>query len=396
MSLIKKLIICLLVVCCIIIIFNLLIQRKYIHQNTLYKEGMLSETSELGSVEVHNNSIAVANVQNTSLALSQYCIKSSYNTALTGNYINTNMIKYVLSRGCRFLDFEVYSLKGNPCVAYSTDNTFSSINTQNSIPLSQVLSIIGTYGFMAPSPNPTDPLFVHLRIKSTSKEIYSQIAQNIDANIKYLLYSDANGDIIKVNGKTILKNLVGKIVIIVDRSFAPNYASVSNSNCPDSTVQSKGCYYLADYVHMESGGDTIRKYTYTNMTSQMYSTPNIMDDGINTDVKNIKMVTPDLITNIFGMLSNPSYFSIPINYGAQIMAYPFYIIDSNLGGYESVFSNFGAAIVPMSDMIKYINTAVYPSNVNNNAKLLSTPTLAPAPSRSTINNGPLPILLPLT
>jgi hypothetical protein len=396
MSLIKKLVIFLLVVGCIIIIVNLIIQRKYIYKSIDYKEGMLSQSTELGSVEVHNNSIAVANVQNPSLALSQYCIKSSYNSALTGNYINTDMIKYVLSRGCRFLDFEVYSLNSVPCVAYSTDNTFSSINTQNSIPLSRILSTVGTYGFMAPSPNPTDPLFVHLRIKSTEKSIYSQIAKNIDATIKSLLYSDSSGKIIKVKGDTMLKDLVGKIVVVVDRSLAPNYATSFNSNCPDPANKSPGCYYLADYVHMESGGDTVRKYSYSNITSQMYSTPNIMDDGIRTDVKSMKMVTPDLITNIFGMLSNPPYYSIPINYGVQIMAYPFYIVDSNLGGYESVFSNFGKAFVPLSDMIRYINSAIYPSNVNNNAKLLNTPALAPAPMGLNINKGPLPIILPIT
>lgn len=349
---------------------------------------MLSQSSELGSVEVHNNFISVANVKNTSLELSQYCIKSSYNSALTGNYINTDMIKYVLSRGCRFLDFEIYLLDGSPVVAYSTDTTFSSLNTQNSIQLSEALSTVGTYGFIAPSPNPMDPIFIHLRIKSTSNSIYSKIAQNIDSTIKSLLYSNSNGNIIKVNGNTILKNLMGKIIIIVDRSLSQNYASIINSICTDSKIKIKpsSCYNLVNYVHMESGGDTIRKYSYSNMTSQMYSTPNIMDDGINTDVKKMKMVTPDLITNIFGMISNPPYYNIPINYGVQIMAYPFYIVDANLGGYESIFSNFGAAIVPLSDMIKYIDTKIYPSNVNLKISL------APSPSPS--SNHPLPILLP--
>jgi len=392
MSLIKKIIIVLLIISCIIIIVNLVIKKRDIQKSITYKEGMLSESAELGSLEIHNNSISVANVVNKSLKLSQYCIKSSYNSALTGNYINTDMIKYVLSRGCRFLDFEVYSLDGSPYVAYSTDTTFSSLNTQNSILLHEVLTTIGIYGFIAPSPNPMDPLFVHLRIKSTSDDIYSRIAQNIHTTIKPLLYSDSNGNIIKVDGNTILKNIIGKIIIIIDRSFAPNYATITNPNCFDSNKKSASCYNLKNYVNMESGGDTIRKYSYSNMTSQMYSTPNIMDDGINTDVKNLKMVTPDLITNIFGMVSNPPYYNIPINYGVQFMAYPFYIVDTNLGGYESIFSNFGAAIVPLSDMIKYIDTTIYPSNVNNNAniKLMSTPSI----SSSISNDGPLPILLP--
>ena len=32
--------------------------------------------------------------------LREYCIKSSYNTALSGNYTSTDTIKYVRGRGC--------------------------------------------------------------------------------------------------------------------------------------------------------------------------------------------------------------------------------------------------------------------------------------------------------
>ena len=79
-SLIKKIIIVLLIISCIIIIVNLVIKKRDIQKSITYKEGMLSESAELGSLEIHNNSISVANVVNKSLKLSQYCIKSSYNS----------------------------------------------------------------------------------------------------------------------------------------------------------------------------------------------------------------------------------------------------------------------------------------------------------------------------
>jgi hypothetical protein len=44
------------------------------------------------------------------MELMQYCIKGSVNSAYSGQYISDEMVKYVLSRGCRFLDFEVYYL----------------------------------------------------------------------------------------------------------------------------------------------------------------------------------------------------------------------------------------------------------------------------------------------
>ena len=44
------------------------------------------------------------------LPIKDYCIKSSYNSATTGKTVNKKMIQYVLSRGCRFLDFVHLSL----------------------------------------------------------------------------------------------------------------------------------------------------------------------------------------------------------------------------------------------------------------------------------------------
>ena len=42
------------------------------------------------------------------LPVKEFIIKSAFNAACTGNYMNTDMIKYVLSRGCRLLDFQLY------------------------------------------------------------------------------------------------------------------------------------------------------------------------------------------------------------------------------------------------------------------------------------------------
>ena len=73
--------------------------------------------------QLHDNNLispSITNVSDTTknLPLKELCIKASYNTAYNGydiiNTTNTNgsyhdMIEYVLSRGCRFLDFELYS-----------------------------------------------------------------------------------------------------------------------------------------------------------------------------------------------------------------------------------------------------------------------------------------------
>jgi hypothetical protein len=67
-------------------------------------------TNEINSCKNDSTPVGISNILsgNANLPLKEYVIKSSFNTAVTGLYLNLSMIRYVLSRGCRFLDFEVY------------------------------------------------------------------------------------------------------------------------------------------------------------------------------------------------------------------------------------------------------------------------------------------------
>lgn len=63
------------------------------------------QIAQLSSVEGTTSSSGLSNHQfdpSVDNAIRNYCIKSSSNSAYTGGYMNLNMIKYVLSRGCRF------------------------------------------------------------------------------------------------------------------------------------------------------------------------------------------------------------------------------------------------------------------------------------------------------
>ena len=80
------------------------------------QEGFTGSDSEVKSIENNKNLASVGNIQSISkkyadLPLKEYCIKASYNTACSGNYVSKDMIRHVLSRGCRFLDFEVFYIK---------------------------------------------------------------------------------------------------------------------------------------------------------------------------------------------------------------------------------------------------------------------------------------------
>ena len=67
------------------------------------------------------------------IPLNQVCIKASYNSAYDGKDINIEMLEYVINRGCRFLDFELYYNENdsNVYVNYSTDPTFTTFENVN-------------------------------------------------------------------------------------------------------------------------------------------------------------------------------------------------------------------------------------------------------------------------
>jgi len=332
-------------------------------QNESVREGMLnifgspSMASEYANTAKSTVIPNISNTANTELLLKQYCIKASYNSALTGTYVNLDMIKYVLSRGCRFLDFEVYSFDGVPYVAYSVDNTFSSIKTLNKIPLVDVFNTVVIYGFIAPSPNPSDPLFVHLRVKTNNNDLYSKIATIVDSTLKSKLYQGLVGP------NTRISDIMGSIVLIVDKKISSSYQNTAP--CSASCTASKNkltmntgcptCFNLKNYVNVESGTTFMRIYNYSYITEQAFTSPEITDDGVNTDVTSMKIVVPDVGANFVGVLQNPTYYYLPMNYGAQIVAYPFYQNDVYLNQYEQAFANAKSAFVPLSVMLGYLN-----------------------------------------
>jgi hypothetical protein len=340
MSTLKKILILIVIFITIYLLIRLLQKRNAIKLQ-INKEGFLgfsSESSELNSTKKNNKTIVgIANYlpENANLPLREYCIKSSYNTAQTGNYVNNDMINYVLSRGVRFLDFEILSVTDMPYVAYTTDSEYKNIDSRNKISFTEVIKTIANNAFMAPSPNPGDPLFVNLRIKSNNNEIFKKIAMTIDTSLKPRLYDG------KVSGNTKLSDLMGKVIFIIDKTTAPEYMKY-----PD----------LANYMNMESGGDNLRIYTYGRIASQSITPPHVHDDGITTDTINYKMVIPDAGTGmkIFGILRNPKFDTLVADYGVQIACYRFYENDTNLMTYEEAFSKHKSAFVPISKMIKYL------------------------------------------
>jgi len=274
--------------------------------------------------------------------LKDYIIKSSYNSAVTGKHVNIDMVKYLLKRGVRLLDFEVMLIDNSPMITYTTDKNLETINTDNTLLLDNVFSMIASNAFTAPTPNVKDPLFIHLRIKSDSDNtLYKLIAKSIDSTLNRKLYTG------KVTKDTRIKELEGKIIIIVDKTINRNY--VENAKCEPLE---NDCYDLNTYVSLESGSDDLFLNTYSELLGLSYDNIRVEDKcKLCTSTKNMKMTLPNTInTNT----QNPEIDDFILNYGSQFVLYKFYSKDEGLENYEKMFDDNKGGIIPLAYTIDYL------------------------------------------
>jgi hypothetical protein len=184
-----------------------------------------------------------------------YYIMSAYNACSGGSYKNDFVdicnLKNVIKQGVRGLDFEVYSLNNEPVVATSTDDSYFIKETYNYVNFSDVLYTIQNYAFSnSTAPNPSDPIIIHLRIKSSNQKMYENFANLFKSYNTLLLGKDYSYENHNTNlGDVPLLTLAGKIVIIVDRS---NTAFMQNE-------------HFQEYVNMTSNSIFMRGLHYTDI-----------------------------------------------------------------------------------------------------------------------------------
>lgn len=346
----------------IIIIFNIKSLYGWWHKTaegfdngTIIKEvppvaSINNEIEQIKAPDVLVDSIAPC--KKTDYPLLQYAIKGSYNTAVSGLYVSTQMIKYVISRGCRFLDFEVYiEEQGNkpnsPAVAIvavsnsvrhtSTNNNRNiQLDSINTIKLSNALNACLTSAFTSSkSPNYTDPLFIQLRINTSAKSI-APIVDAIKYGLKERRYIDASGNAIAVNENTVLKDILGKIILVVDSTGVPKPIWDT----------------LKPHINMVVNTAQIHKYYYKDIDHIVKNPPHIDISGnySTTDIKKLSILVPS-----FGV-AVPSPFTVYADYGIQTMLVPFSTKhNSNIVKYEQLFNTTKGGIVPLSFVLSYSN-----------------------------------------
>jgi hypothetical protein len=375
MNIVKKILIVIVIVIFTYIIWRLLRTRVQL-QKEIVKENFTffgnASDNELDNA-TNGNSVSLISAVSTDLPLREYCIKASYNTAITGNYVNLDMITYVINRGCRFIDFEVFYIgetsfdinnlsitKYSPQVAYSVDSSFKTISTENSILLDKVLTTVVTSAFSAPTPNINDPIFINLRIKSDNKDIYKAVAASIDNTIRDKLYLDTTTNSInyrakKVTNSTLLSDIQGKIIVCidktVDRNYKENSACITNTSINNNDV----CYELTDYINIETGSEDLNLLRYSEIIDQCTMPINVNNNNKTTDVKTMKLVVPN--TRYYNA-KNPIISDFILKYSAQIPAFCFYKNDRPLQVYEEFFDDYGSAFVPLATAIPYFKKMI--------------------------------------
>lgn len=285
--------------------------------------------------------VLTTNTKIYNLQLKEYYIKASYNTALTGRYINLDMVKYVISRGCRFLDFEIYLIDDKIYVGSSSDINAKTLDTENSVLVDKIFStIISTAFTSATAPNNGDPLFINLRIKNKTEKTYKELAKTISYNFKAKLHKGI------IKNTTKLANIMGKIIIVIDKTINPDYAAASKCN------NEKKCVNLTNLVNLESGSEDLFMQKRGDMMAQYGIPIYTMNDNMTTTVKNMYLISPDSGSKA---ASNPEYISFIKKYSSQITPYRYYYNDAGLKEYEGFFDDNKSAFVSMANAIKYFD-----------------------------------------
>ena len=112
-------------------------------------------------------------------------------------------------------------VNNKPVIATSSVDDYTVKETYNSVDFGDMIDVIKDYAFSGGTcPNPGDPLIIHLRIMSSNKTIYTQMANSIKQTLSYFTlgpeYSYENQG--KNLGTTPISDLMGKIVFIADKS----------------------------------------------------------------------------------------------------------------------------------------------------------------------------------
>ncbi len=278
--------------------------------------------------------------------LRDYYIKTAHNCCAVGAYKNSFVslcaLDKCLGQGFRCLDFEIYSIDDKPCVAVSSLATdlhqlepvtnYYIKESYNSIPFDKVLTRLKLNAFSSTAcPNNEDPLFLHLRIKSSSIKVCNAMGAMIRKILEpggYLLPASAScggggcgSNALTQNvGMVPLVELMGKIIIIADIDTSSTFRDAQTT--------------LFEFVNIISGGTFMSVNRYTAIKNG-----DIVQNA-QLNEKNLSIVLPDVSPR------DDNYDPyVCFNSGIQFIGMNVQNYDANLEYYNAKFGDEGKAII---------------------------------------------------
>jgi hypothetical protein len=308
------------------------------------KEGL--ENADEKSKEIIDRNITSINPEDSQskFKLRDYYIKAAYNAfnpyKFKNSTVSMDALLYVIARGCRFIDFEVFSVDNEPVIASSSVNSFNYKETFNHIPVIEAFEVLGSYVFSgAKCPNPSDPFIVHMRIMSRNVTMYDKLAdiiaksKTVARNLLGPKYGREYQS--KDLGNEDLLDFKGKIILMVDGTN-PVYRETK----------------LFELINMSSNSLFLSKYTY-------FGVKNIGDPQAFKDAnkKNMCLVVPDKS----GRPINEGHNG-PYTWGCQIatMCFQEEARDEKLKAYEDKFASVGYAFILKPEDLRYVPITIAP------------------------------------
>ena len=281
---------------------------------------------------------SIDNSEQFNYTFKDYYIKTAYNCCSGGNYRNNYVdlciLKDLLKQGVRGLDFEIYSIDNKPVISTSTSDSYYIKETFNYINFADAMNVIRDYAFStANSPNSLDPIIIHLRIKSTNQNMYKNFAKLLESYNSILLSKDYDSEFYGKNfGNVELKKLMGKVVIIVDRS------NTSFLECPE--------FYK--FINITSNSVFMRALHYYDIKY----TPD-MNELIDFNKQNMTIGMADKGSNP----DNPSSL-VMREMGCQLLGMRYQQIDTNIEENDIFFNENGYAFVLKPEKLRYIPVTI--------------------------------------
>lgn len=274
--------------------------------------------------------------------LRDYFISSSYNSCCAGDfvdsYVSTNPLKEVLAQGVRVLDFALYSVNGKIVVGAGDTDSDNIKGTYNALPLNGdegVFDTINSYAFSHPCPNPTDPLFLNFRIKSTVRpnNFYRQLTEYVKNSFggrtlspKYGFEGRHNKNSgINLAREPIL-NLKNKVIIM----------------CHQDSNNFRGTDF-EELVNISSGSPFLKQRK--NYDVQFTHDPTGLTEF---NKKNMTISMPDL-----SALNDNMSAALHMKYGCQMILMNWSNYDSNMEFYRKTFIDEGSAFVLKPENKRY-------------------------------------------